>query len=241
MSKYTTGEIAKLCNVSVRTVQYYDTRGILTPSELSEGGRRLYSESDLNQMRIICFLREIGMPINRISDLLSESNSDKVISLLLEEQEKELKSELQQQKNKLRILEELKKELKSIEGFSVESIGDIAHIMKNKKKLFRLRAFLIGAGVIMDAIEIGTAILWAKTGIWWPFAVGMTAVLAMGVAISAIYFKSVAYICPECHKVFRPRFKEAFFAYHTPKTRRLTCPECKCKSLCVETIAETDE
>lgn len=44
MSKYTTGEIAKLCGVSVRTVQYYDTRGILTPSELTEGGRRLYSE-----------------------------------------------------------------------------------------------------------------------------------------------------------------------------------------------------
>ena len=32
MSKYTTGEIAKLCGVSVRTVQYYDTRGILTPA-----------------------------------------------------------------------------------------------------------------------------------------------------------------------------------------------------------------
>ena len=41
MSKYTTGEIAKLCGVTVRTVQYYDTRGILIPSELSEGGRRL--------------------------------------------------------------------------------------------------------------------------------------------------------------------------------------------------------
>ena len=38
MSKYTTGEIAKLCGVSVRTVQYYDSRNILVPSELSEGG-----------------------------------------------------------------------------------------------------------------------------------------------------------------------------------------------------------
>ena len=28
MSKYTTGELAKLCGVTVRTVQYYDTRGI---------------------------------------------------------------------------------------------------------------------------------------------------------------------------------------------------------------------
>ena len=49
MSKYTTGEIAKLCGVSVRTVQYYDTRNILVPSELSEGGRRLYSEEDVKR------------------------------------------------------------------------------------------------------------------------------------------------------------------------------------------------
>ena len=53
MSKYSTGEIAKLCSVTVRTVQYYDTRGILIPSELSEGGRRLYSEDDLKRMKII--------------------------------------------------------------------------------------------------------------------------------------------------------------------------------------------
>ena len=34
MSKYTTGEIAKLCGVTVRTVQYYDSRNILVPSAL---------------------------------------------------------------------------------------------------------------------------------------------------------------------------------------------------------------
>lgn len=62
MSKYTTGELAKLCGVTVRTVQYYDTRDILSPSELSEGGRRLYTDDDLRQLRIICFLRDMGYP-----------------------------------------------------------------------------------------------------------------------------------------------------------------------------------
>lgn len=37
MSRYTTGEVTKLCGVTVRTVQYYDTRGILIPTELTEG------------------------------------------------------------------------------------------------------------------------------------------------------------------------------------------------------------
>ena len=74
MAKYTTGEAAKLCGVTVRTVQYYDARDILKPSELSEGGRRLYSEADIRRLRIICFLREAGLSINSISDLLSEND-----------------------------------------------------------------------------------------------------------------------------------------------------------------------
>ena len=91
MSKYTTGEIAKRCGVSVRTVQYYDSRNILTPSELSEGGRRLYSEQDLKRMKIICFLRDAGISINSIGELLSEENPDELISILLEQQEQALR------------------------------------------------------------------------------------------------------------------------------------------------------
>ena len=77
MSKYTTGELAKLCNVTVRTVQYYDKRGILIPTELSEGGRRLYSESDLQRQKVICFLREVDVPIDAISELLEEEHPEK--------------------------------------------------------------------------------------------------------------------------------------------------------------------
>ena len=93
MSKYTTGELAKLCQVTVRTVQYYDTRGILVPSELSEGGRRLYSEDDVKRLKVICFLRELGLSIDSIRQLLSEEDPGSVISLLLDQQEGQLKEE----------------------------------------------------------------------------------------------------------------------------------------------------
>lgn len=83
MSKYTTGDIAKICGVSVRTVQYYDSRNILVPSELSEGGRRLYSEQDLKRMKVICFLRDAGISINSIGELLAEENPSSVIAALL--------------------------------------------------------------------------------------------------------------------------------------------------------------
>ena len=61
MSQYTTGELAKACGITVRTVQFYDQKGILIPSSLTEGGRRLYSEEDLKMMKIICFLRDMGL------------------------------------------------------------------------------------------------------------------------------------------------------------------------------------
>ena len=70
MSKYTTGDIAKLCGVTVRTVQYYDSRNLLVPSALSEGGRRLYSDQDLQRLKVICFLRDLDLPINTISALV---------------------------------------------------------------------------------------------------------------------------------------------------------------------------
>ena len=107
MSKYTTGEMAKLCGITVRTVQYYDTRNILVPSQLSEGGRRLYSEEDLKRLKIICFLRDMDLPINSIAQLLAEEHPENVIDLLLEQQEKALRSEISQRQARLSKLEQL--------------------------------------------------------------------------------------------------------------------------------------
>ncbi len=232
---YTTGEIAKLCCVSVRTVQYYDTRGILIPSSLTEGGRRLYTEEDVGRMRVICFLRELGLSINSIGDLLAEEHPERVIDLLLSEQEREIRAELEEGKEKLEKITYLRREVAGVERFSLESIGDIATIMKNKKKLFKTRAVMLTLGILAELIEIGTIVLWIAKGIWWPFAVGLPVVIALCLWLTIYYYKQVAYICPACHKVFRPKFRSFFFATHTPNTRKLTCPACGHRGYCVET------
>lgn len=241
MSKYTTGEIAKLCGVTVRTVQYYDTRNILVPSALSEGGRRLYSEEDLKRMKIICFLRDLGLPINAISELLAEQHPENVIGLLLEQQEKTLREEIGERQEKLAKLEQLNRELKTVEHFSVESIGDIVHIMENKKKLRRARMVLLGVGIPVNIAEIAAIALWILKGIWWPFVLWLVADIILGIWLSAYYFHRTAYICPRCHTVFKPAFKEAFWANHTPNTRKLTCTGCGHRGFCVETYGGSME
>ena len=240
MSKYTTGEIAKLCGVSVRTVQYYDSRNILIPSELSEGGRRLYSENDLKRMRIICFLREAGLPINSISELFNEEYPEKIISVLLDQQEQILREEIAEGQKKLSIIETIKRELKEIENFSVESIGDIAHIMKQNNNLAKMRWITVLTGIPVTALQWTSIVLWITHGLWWLFAIWVCVAIPWGIIVSIYYYKHVAYICPECHEIFRPRFKEMFWAYHTPKMRRLICPKCGRKGLCVEVYAQKD-
>ena len=241
MSLYTTGELAKLCNVSVRTVQYYDTRNILKPSTLSEGGRRLYSEEDVKRMEIICFLREAGISLGSIEELITGEEPEKVIEILIEQQERVLEKELEERQAKLELLSQMKSELKKIENFSIDSIGDIAYAVENKKKLQKLHAFLLITGLPLSIYEWFAIIYGIITGNWWWMLGYVLIGIPYGVGMSAYYFKKVAYICPECHKVFRPPFMEALFANHTPTLRKLTCTHCGYHGFCVETYRKEEK
>lgn len=238
MTKYTTGELAKLCGITVRTVQYYDTRGILVPTQLSEGGRRLYCEEDVKKLKIICFLRELDIPIQTIGRLLEEEHPEKLIELLLQQQEEELRREITTQQEKLHKIFQLQRELKSIEHFTVDSIGDIAYIMANRQKLKRVRTVVLAVGIPLELLEGGTLILGICAGIWWPYLLGLTAVILGSIWMTCYYFYNVVYICPRCHSIFRPRFWECFWANHTPNTRRLTCHHCGHRGYCIETCTE---
>lgn len=241
MSLYTTGEIAKLCNVSVRTVQYYDTRNILKPSAISEGGRRLYSEDDVKRMEIICFLRETGISLNNIEELISGSEPEKVISILIEQQEKVLAEELEERQTKLELLDQIKTELKKIEHFSIESIGDIAYAVENKKKFQKMHLSLLITGLPLSIYEWFAIIYGIISGNWWPMLGYLLIGIPYGVGISIYYFKRVAYICPDCHTIFHPVFKEALFANHTPTLRKLTCTCCGYHGFCIETYGKEEK
>ena len=62
----TVGEVAKKMDVTVRTLQHYDREGLLSPSAISEGGRRLYTDKDivkLHQIALHIFKQRIRIPI----------------------------------------------------------------------------------------------------------------------------------------------------------------------------------
>ena len=238
MSKYTTGEMAKLCNVSVRTVQFYDTKGLLYPSELTNGGRRLYTDDDLTKLRLICTLKAIGLSLDSIKGIMDNESPGKVLSLLLDEQTKQLGDEIKERQGQIDAIKVIKDSIGNMTTIPVNSINDIEYMMKSKKSLKKVHGTMLAVGLVMDAIQIITVVLWIVKGIWLPFAIGMPFVILFGVLLTRMYYKNTAYICAECNATFRPTLGKFIFSAHTPKTRKLICTKCGHNGYCVETFSQ---
>lgn len=65
MATYTISETAKKYSLEPHTLRYYEKEGILSPGK-TEGGVRFYTESDLEQLEMICCLKNTGMTIKNI-------------------------------------------------------------------------------------------------------------------------------------------------------------------------------
>lgn len=238
MPQYTTGELAKLGGVSVRTVQFYDAKDLLKPSELTEGGRRLYSDEGLNKLRLICMLRNLGLTLGSIKGILDSDNPNTVLLLLLNEQAKQIGDDIKDKQKQLDSIKIIKKSIKDTNTIPVNSISDIERIMDSKKKLKKTHAIMLVLGIIMDTIQIATLVLWIVRGIWQPFAIGMFFVILLGILMTWMYCKNTDYICPECNTQFKPTLSEFLFSKHTPKTRKLKCPKCGHSGYCVEVASK---
>lgn len=226
MSTYTTGEIAKICGVSIRTVQYYDTKNILKPSSFSEGGRRLYNEQDIQTLNLICLFKSIGLSLSKIKEILEDKEKEALIILIMNEQLKSLKNEEKELKNKIETINVIKDSIKNKNTIPVNSINDIEKIMNNTKNVKNTHKKMLFVGIVMDIIEIFTLVLGITKGIWLPFILGMFIVLILGILITNMYYKNSAYICSKCQHIFKPALKTFIFSKHTPKTRKLTCSKC---------------
>lgn len=239
MSLYTTGEAAKLCDVTVRTIQYYDKENIVHPSQISEGGRRLYSEEDISNLKKVCMIKSLGVSLSAIKEIMKDKDGHKVIETFLEEQEKDIAEEicgLQERQKRIKLVR------KSIEesGFlTVNSNEDIDEMIEEKKKMNQMRIVFGGIGLVAEILE------WV--GLWYwivhkdptLFLVVLPILIGVSVFIVWYVYNHTKFLCPHCHSLFRPRLKEWFFASHTLKLRKVTCLGCGHKGMCIEKYSKS--
>ena len=67
---YTIGEMAKTLDLPTSTLRFYDKKGLLPFMERSSGGMRMFSDKDLECLRIVECLKQSGMSIDDIKDFI---------------------------------------------------------------------------------------------------------------------------------------------------------------------------
>jgi DNA-binding transcriptional MerR regulator len=67
---FSTGDLARATGHTLRTIRHYETAGLLAPSEVSDGGHRRYTGEDLERLRLIIDLREVGLSLCEIKSIL---------------------------------------------------------------------------------------------------------------------------------------------------------------------------
>ena len=64
--RYTIGEMAGLMGVAPSALRYYDKEGLLPFVERTEGGSRVFKDSDYEALKVIDYLKRAGLSIKEI-------------------------------------------------------------------------------------------------------------------------------------------------------------------------------
>lgn len=70
------GDFAKAAGTNLRTLRYYEEIGLLSPASRSQGGFRYYRPSDVHRLGMIHDLQELGLPLERIRELMGSREGD---------------------------------------------------------------------------------------------------------------------------------------------------------------------
>ena len=132
----TVGEIAKKMGVTVRTLQYYDKEGILTPSSESEGGRRLYTNKDIVKLHQIQSMKYLGFSLEDIKTRLPAINTPEEVSAVLSKQAADIREKIKALKEVQQSIEKLNAEVVQMETVNWERYADIIVLLQAKNDAY---------------------------------------------------------------------------------------------------------
>jgi len=154
---YRVGEFSRLCQVTIRTLRYYDELGILRPNIVDKfTGYRYYSSNQLKDYHNILLLKELGFSLDEIKTNIKDIND-----VFISNKIKELEREQGNLSTKLNVLDKMKRKLNSGEDImdinvvEIDSydfiIAGFRKVVKNRKELEK---YFCEAKEILDKANI---------------------------------------------------------------------------------------
>lgn len=127
-TKLKIGEFSKMMQVTVKTLRYYEQKGLLLPYEVDEWtGYRYYSIYQMQRLNIIRGLQQQGFTLEEIKELLEDGEQMPSIDQLtqkIEETEHQLQLLIKRRSQLLKWLDS-HKQIKTMEQISIQSLPEI--------------------------------------------------------------------------------------------------------------------
>ena len=134
----TVGEVAKKMGVTVRTLQYYDKEGLLSPSSESEGGRRLYTDKDVIKLHQILSLKSLGFSLDDIKNRLISLDTPADVANALTDQAAAIQQKIESLSESLIAIETLKAEVIQMHSVDFKKYADIIVNLQMKNEFYWL-------------------------------------------------------------------------------------------------------
>src|SRR5690625_4390857 len=141
------GELAVLTGLTIRTLRYYDQIQLFSPSEYTASGHRLYTKSDLTNLQQILSLKQMGLSLDDIKELM-ENKDENAAENIIETQMERVKRDIQIQQNLLNELEITLEIIRSKTMLSIKEITALLGAMKlyqekylTREQLNRIKEF----------------------------------------------------------------------------------------------------
>lgn len=93
---YSSGEFARMAQITVRTVRYYDKQNILKPSLVTPAGARFYTEEDFARLQQIMLLKYLGFSLEDIRELTVNDSDYSYLEHSLEQQQNLVRDRIEQ-------------------------------------------------------------------------------------------------------------------------------------------------
>lgn len=126
----TAGEFAHRAGVTVRTIQYYDQKGLLSPTKKGPANQRLYSEADVQRLDRILTLKYLGFSLNSILKLGDDLGTAEEVAAAVYESRERLDDDLMQLFGRMATLKNLSEclaaERASVEGDTPNGEGALS-------------------------------------------------------------------------------------------------------------------
>jgi ubiquinone/menaquinone biosynthesis C-methylase UbiE len=132
---YTAGEFAKKAGVTIRTIRFYDNKGLLKPSSLTEAGYRLYTDEDFAKLQRILTLKYLGFSLEDIFMSITNDSSSGYLKKSLDMQLQIVKDKIDHMQMVEKSIYEAKKMVEDEGGFDWNKVIDIIHVLNMERDL----------------------------------------------------------------------------------------------------------